>query len=279
MTAMKHRHVPSLRHHKASGQGFVELNGRRIYLGRFDVPGTRQRYHRTIAEWIANGKRLPVDAREITITELIAQFWRHVEGYYRKPDGTRTQEALCFRSVLRLLRGLYGECSANEFGPRALKSVRQRMIDEGRCRTYVNKSTGRIKRMFRWALENELIDARVYQGFVAVSGLKRGRTDAREPKPVKPVPDSAVEATLPHTTSMLRAMVQVQALTGMRPGEVCLMRGCDLDMSGKVWAHRPESHKTEHHGLKHLISIGPRAQGRASRRDGPFSVESRGLAR
>ena len=45
------KQTPSLRLHKASRQGFVELNGRRVYLGRHDLPETRQRYHQVLAEW------------------------------------------------------------------------------------------------------------------------------------------------------------------------------------------------------------------------------------
>jgi integrase len=46
----------------------------------------------------------------------------------------------------------------------------------------------------------------------------------------------------------------------MRSGETVMMRGCDLDMSGKVWIYRPQWHKTEHHGHTREIRIGPKAQ-------------------
>ena len=55
-------------------------------------------------------------------------------------------------------------------------------------------------------------------------------------------------------------MVRFQRLTGCRPGEVCQIRPCDVDRSGEVWEYRPESHKTEHHGLERIIYIGPKAQ-------------------
>ena len=35
--------VPKLRHHKGSGQGFVELNGRYVYLGVWGLPETEER--------------------------------------------------------------------------------------------------------------------------------------------------------------------------------------------------------------------------------------------
>ena len=55
-------------------------------------------------------------------------------------------------------------------------------------------------------------------------------------------------------------MIRFQRLTGCRPGEVCILRPCDVDTSGEVWAYRPESHKTEHHGRDRVIFLGPKAQ-------------------
>jgi integrase len=93
-----------------------------------------------------------------------------------------------------------------------------------------------------------------------VPGLRRGRADVRESEPVKPVPDAFVDAIRPHVSRQVWAMVELQRLSGMRPGEVVSMRTTDLDTSGKVWAYTPESHKTEHHGRRRLIHLGPRAQ-------------------
>ena len=38
------------------------------------------------------------------------------------------------------------------------------------------------------------------------------------------------------------------------------MRSIDIDMSGRIWVYRPESHKTEHHGRERRIYLGPKAQ-------------------
>ena len=65
------KRTPSYRHHRASGQAFVEFDGRRVYLGRHGSEESRERYHALIAEWLANGKRLPVRAAEITVSQLI----------------------------------------------------------------------------------------------------------------------------------------------------------------------------------------------------------------
>lgn len=55
-------------------------------------------------------------------------------------------------------------------------------------------------------------------------------------------------------------MIELPRLTGMRPGEVCSMRGRDLVTSGRIWEYRPAKHKTAHHGKARVIFIGPQAQ-------------------
>jgi integrase len=114
--------------------------------------------------------------------------------------------------------------------------------------------------MFRWSVENELVPANVHHGLQAVQGLQRGRTTARETKPVEPITDQLVDATLPHLPQVVADMVRFQRLIGCRPGEVCMLRPCDVDTSGEVWIYVPESHKTEHHGRQRKIFIGPKAQ-------------------
>ena len=112
----------------------------------------------------------------------------------------------------------------------------------------------------QWGVENELVPPATYQGLAAVGGLRRGRSDARETEPVKPVPASDVAATLHFINRHVSAMVQVQLWSGMRPGEICVMAGAALDTSGKIWFYSPRSHKTAHHGHARKIAIGPRAQ-------------------
>ncbi len=57
-------------------------------------------------------------------------------------------------------------------------------------------------------------------------------------------------------------MVRLQSLTGMRPGEVVIMRTIDINTTGKIWEYNPPSFKTEHHELERgrTVYIGPRAQ-------------------
>ena len=256
----RNRRVPSLRFHKASGQAYVVLSGKAIYCGKPDDPGTEQRYHQAIAEWLAAGRQLPAEPTTLTIKELIARFWVHAEQYYRTTTDGRVKELEQFRLALRPLKELYGETAAAEFGPRALKTVRQKMINTGWCRPYINKQINRIRHVLKWAVCDEIVPGSVLYAIQAVPGLRRGRGDAVEPEAVKPVPIDRVEAIEPFVSQQVWAMVQLQLLTGARAGEITQMRPCDIDREENVWVYRPLRHKTAHHGHERKIFIGPRAQ-------------------
>ena len=59
---------------------------------------------------------------------------------------------------------------------------------------------------------------------------------------------------------IIAAMIELQLLTGMRSGELVIMRVCDLEMSGQIWFYRPPTHKTSHRGHDRIIAIGHRCQ-------------------
>ena len=253
--------VPSYRKHKPSGRGVVTINGKDFYLGKWGTKASRAEYDRLIGEWLAGGRQMPtVDgSAPITVAEVIVSFWKFAKSYYQK-NGRPTGEVEEYRQVIRILRHLYGPTPAQNFGPLALKVVRQRMVDADLSRGVVNQRIGRVKRIFKWAVAEELLLPGVLQAIQAVDGLRRGRTAARETEPIKPVPDAVVKATLPHMSEIVADMVRLQRLCGCRPAEVCMVRPCDVDISGDVWVYRPESHKTEHHGRERAICIGPQGQ-------------------
>lgn len=256
----RRQRIPSYRLHKASGLAVVTLNGRDVYLGQHGSDESKSEYDRLISEWIGNGRQLPPDRKgELTVVEILSRYWAHARAYYVK-NGEPTSERCTIKAALRPVRRLYGHTPVESFGPAALKAVRQRMIDQGWCRNHVNKQISRVKTMFKWAVENELIAPSIYHGLVAVAGLRAGRSEVRESDPILPVPDSDVDAIRPFVSHQIWAMIQLQRLNGMRSGEVTIMRACDLDMSGRVWMYTPATHKTEHHGRARLLPLGPRAQ-------------------
>lgn len=196
-----------------------------------------------------------------TIAALCIAYLRHAQIYYRCRDGvSTTTEAEKCRYAFKPLRRLFGRVRVSRFGPRRLRDVRDEMIRIGWCRSEVNRQTGRIKRMFKWATGQEMIAPAICQALNAVEGLRVGRTQARESPAVRPAMDHLIEGALFHVCPQVRAMIQLQLLTGMRPGEVVIMRACDIEMDGDVWLYRPEHHKTEHLNHERSILLGPKAR-------------------
>ncbi|WP_246173546.1 tyrosine-type recombinase/integrase [Limnoglobus roseus] len=195
-----------------------------------------------------------------TVSEVLLAFLNFATGHYRRADGSTTNELDEYKMVARHARELYGTSPAQEFGPLALKSIRQKFIAAGWCRGFINQRVGRLRRIFKWAVGEELVPPAVYQALAAVAGLQRGRSNARESKPVGPVAPDVVAATLPHLNRHVRGLIEFQQLTGCRPGEACDVRQCDIDTSGKVWLYRPRQHKNTHRGKSRVVAIGPRAQ-------------------
>jgi len=105
-----------------------------------------------------------------------------------------------------------------------------------------------------------MVPVAVHSALTTLTGLRYGRSEAPEGKSIKPVADATIDATLPHLSPTVRAMVELQRLTGMRPVEVCIMRTCVVNTQGRIWEYRPSTHKTEHHEKDRVVFIGPKAQ-------------------
>jgi integrase len=193
------------------------------------------------------------------IATLLLQFRQFAAEYYQK-NGKPTTELGAYDLVIKSVSRLYGTSSVADFGPLALKAVRQAWLDAGLSRSTINRNQRRLVRIFRWGVEEEMVDPAIWQALSAVQTLKKGRTTAAEPQPVPPVELDRVHATMEHLSPVLCAMIRLQLLTGMRPGEVCALRPIDIDRSNDVWVYRPLGHKTEHHNRSRTIYIGPQAQ-------------------
>src|SRR5262245_13753715 len=190
---------------------------------------------------------------------MILAVWKEAELHYRHPDGTPTGELDNLRDALRPLRRLYGTTPAADFGPLALRAVRDAMARDGLARTTINARVNRIRRAFRWGVEHEHLHPDVAARLDAVAPLRKSR-GGREPEPVRPVPWADVAATLPHLPPMVRAMVLFAWHTGARPGEVVGLTTGLIDRAGDVWVAELREHKTAHRGQARAVLIGPRAQ-------------------
>jgi integrase len=253
--------ISTHRCYKPKNLGLVVLEGRQHYLGPYGSPESLASYDRLLQEWLAKKAYLPVGDRKnarLTIDELLVAFRTHAEVHYRKPDGSPSGELENLKLALRPLRRLYGQTPALDFGPIALRAVREAMVNSGLGRTTINARINRIRRVFKWAASLELIPAAVVQALQTVPGIQRGRSCVKETEGVKPVTPEHVESALPFMPLAIAAMVRIQMLTGCRTGEVLSMRGCDLTSGELVWEYRPSAHKNTWRGHQRLIPLGPR---------------------
>jgi integrase len=248
--------IPSYTRHKASGQARVTLNGGDHYLGPWNTPQSRAEYERVVNEWLARGRRLPDrdDRGELRAKELI-------HGYYQFAAGSMPDvEVDKVQAALKPVREMYGETPAAEFEPVAFQAVRKKLIDAELCISTIRDRMGIIKRMVAWGVANEMLPGDALHRLQAVPRLKAGRDGVKASRKVEPAPEEHIRAILPHLQPTVRAMVELQALTGMRPGEVWRLTSGQIDRTGEPWIYRPAQYKNAARGKDRVFPIGPRAQ-------------------
>lgn len=250
------KNQPKYALHKPSGNARVTIHGKRIYLGKYNSPESIVKYNSVIAELEAK----QAGSSTITIGRLAILFMEYAEQYYRKPDGTPTNEATNFRDALKTLCREFPNLPVRNFGPMKLQQAREAMVKDGLARQTVNSRVRRLRQVIKWAVSQELCTASVLQGLKSVEALKVGRTQARETDHVGPVPVDRVEAIRPFVSRPVWAAIQFMLFTGARPGEAIMAKWSEIDSKGEVWICRPGQHKSKHKGKGRQIVIGPQCQ-------------------
>jgi integrase len=269
-----------IRYHKHTRQYYVwdGATKRRVYLGT-DRAVAERRYAETL-----DGR--PPDQPPpggLSVNELLLAYLGR-----RKADGTDPRDLGLLRAAIRFASAECGREKAASFRAKLLTRVRARMVaaeDRRRpgvplSRHYVNKLVRQLVAAWQWAAAEESVPAETALSLRTVKALRLGK-GGREVPPVPAVEAWAVEATLPHLAPVARAMVALQLLTGMRPGEVCSLRRRDVSTSPQesvplpgtgravaalacggtaVWVAVPHSHKTLWRGKPRAVCLGPRAQ-------------------
>ncbi len=254
--------VPKYSRHPKTGQAYVTVNRKRHYLGKHGTPESEERYRRFVQQFTASpAKSAGIEkppGGEIDVDELCAAYFLHAEKYYANNPGSIDR----IKVAARILVNTHASTPVSEFGPLALQAIQADLAAKGKARTYANHLINTMRRIFKWGTAQELVPVRVYQALMAVEPLKKGRTPAREKKRIRAVPDSVVDETLPHLQPIVADMVKLQRLSGMRPGEVRLIRPMDVDRSEGVWAYRPAEHKNDWRDdeTERVVYIGPKGQ-------------------
>jgi integrase len=273
--------VPKYSLHKPTGQARVQYRGKTVYLGVYNSPESFARYAELVKELSAKppepkaAPAPPKPPKSPIVSDLVRLHRRYLEEKYRRREGeARTSRKSQSERVLSALVERHGPEKAESFGPARLAAFRAWMVEQGWTRGYVKRSVRDVIACWKWAAGlAELVSAECANKLALFPMLGPGESEAPESEPILPAPERSVAAVLAQPNPVLRAMVELQLLTGMRPGELCQLRPGDIDRSGKiptpeggsveipgVWLYQPREHKTEHLGYGRFVLIGPRGQ-------------------
>ena len=269
--------LPSYQHHKTTGQARAYIDGRDYYLGLYGSDESRRRFGELIArhaaglplvdplaqpkaELFGSTTEKPQVDPGPSVAELIVAFKAFADAYYLKPDGTPTAEIDCLESAIRPLRELYGLLPISEFTPLMLKAVRERFIAKGWSRGFCNKSTNRIRHIFKWGVENGMVRVETLRALQCVSPLMAGRCKAPDHKRREAVCEADIEKVRRVLRQKNRDMLDLMLLIGCRPGELLSLSWSMIDKSKAVWVAELIDHKTAYKGKSRRLFIGPKAQ-------------------
>jgi len=166
-----------------------------------------------MAEYVQHRGVVPPTHDELTVGQLVLAYLRHAQKYYGESSTSWGNVKTALAPVLTL----YSRVPAAEFGPRALRAVRATWEADELSRTTVNKYTRLVKQAFRWAAAQQLIPVEIVTALDTVEGLRKGRSEAREPAPIEPVPEQDLEAVLAIAPRIVGDMIRIQSLCGARP--------------------------------------------------------------
>lgn len=229
----KARRIPKLGRH-SSGQARVTLNGKAFYCGPWGTAEAHARYAELIRAWQDRGEqpaeRAPHPTQaSLRLGDLLQQFLDHVDatGRYRK-NGAPTTHRAEFVNVIDSLTTFAGKVPVARMTEATLVAWRD-LLERNRAltRTGINRKVGKVVQMLRWGRARGLVPKVVWADVYATEPLRRGEVGDRPEhgRPRRPVALDEVEKVAAHCAPQVGDMLRLQALCGMRPGEVLQMLG------------------------------------------------------
>jgi len=247
--------IPQYSLHKKSGLARCTWQGDTVYLGQYNSPESISRYNQILSVFALTGK-IRQETKCVHVAEVFTQFLSQL----KVANEAMPREIKNMGYAFRYAENLFGTLPGNEFRASQLVMVRDAMINEGLRRTTINKYQRYIVRAFRFGVRADLVPGATLDSLKALETLKKRRSTAIESERVRPVAWEAVKAIEGHCPRQVWAMILLQWNTGMRPGEVCMIRPCDIDRTGPIWFYRPEFHKTAYREKERVIGLGPKCQ-------------------
>lgn len=264
--------APQMRHHKASDQAYVLVDGKQTYLGPWKSPESRIEYRRLINRWELANRPVPgpLPSGDVSVNDLVTAFLAFASERYRRKDGRPTSELAGCQHATAALLARHPKTAVDDITGNDLRDLVATWKAQGLVRTTTNTYLARVKRMFRWGARRDLVGQEAAYKISLVETVAAG--EASENDEIEPVPLRNLVKTLHKLKPNRQAMVRAQYYCGARPGEVCAMRGDEIKrgsfrVGGKtvripdgIVVFLPTQHKTVKKGQTVFYTLGPRAQ-------------------
>lgn len=274
-TAAPQRRLPKLGLHRATGQARITLSGVTHYLGKAGSVEAHARYAELVNQWIANDRRplrqtVTVVQATITIRSLFEQFLAHADAsgrYWKQGEPTRHRSMFVWicDSFATALKNL-PVARLSESSLVAWRDVLEQ--NRKRTRSGINRLVAGALQVLRWGRARGLVPKAVFADVAAIEPIKRGEAGGRPEhgRPRRAVSAEEAAKVAAKACRQVGAMIRLQALVGMRPGEICAIRWADIDKTpipGDTtgsWLYVVAHGKTEHHGHVTRYVLPPSAQ-------------------
>lgn len=281
-------YIPQMR--KTKGKfARVTLNGKEHRLGPWGSDEAREKYDLLIQTWLGSGRDLGA-SRVTSITsvaDLADAYLAWCGKTFQKAGSLTSTYSTTERALSLLYSSGQSLCHRQEFGPKHLSEFRKWLAINGV--TYVSKrrtedgkpAVGKLTRgtinryvqvvvaMFKWAVSEQLVSEVSYLALKTLPPTRRRRpipgagVVVREHIPVHGVSKEIIDRTCKHLSPTVAAMVRLQLASGMRPNEVCGLRGRFLkstDTKGVMAYSVPFEHsKLDHMEIDRVVYLGPKA--------------------
>lgn len=253
--------IPKVSWHGPTQRAYLTWKGKRYYLGRWVDKGqpipkpVKLEYEKIIGQLFHLGRVVEEVSAEITVQEICAKFLtEHAEKRFDSGEVDNWRQA-----TVKLCR-LFGDLPASQLTPLKLRHFQDHLVQGKYARSHINKLQRRVIRIWGWAVSYDLLDPALLVGLQSVPALRMGLPGVTEAPEIDLVPLDLVKQTIEKIHEPVKSMIQVQLMTGCRPGEVRGMTWGDIDQSGEMWIYRPAKHKTAHWGKKRVIPLTQKVQ-------------------
>lgn len=281
----KRNPAPQIHVHNGSVQAryTTDAGRQKVTLGREDDPKGWKAAHARLMLRLANDPNAVLHARgEMVCSELAVEY---LAQYRSTPDRRRI-----VKRALMLWAGPGSEfCRwpVRDFGSPQIEAFQTELIGTTNPKykaarrfytaTTINSYVGIVRAAFKYAVRKQWATYEQYESLGTVPGVRADHEGLQPVTHTVGIPLDRIRTIRPYLQPPPRAILDLQLLTGARPGVLfrltaeMLVRGGVVDLPkvglinldelpGEPWAYCPDKHKLAHKGKVSVILLGPEAR-------------------